>query len=86
MGVGPIPRSTIRAYARDVLELDGEAHDRFCEIIARVDSDYVAMANETKSESKQRSVVPIDDADGVKKLFDRFEQAPSKPKVKKPPQ
>jgi len=80
MGIGPIPRSKTREYARDVLDLTGEAYDQFCAVISRVDSDYVAMQNEPRNPAgdKQRSSVAIDDEAGVKSLFERLERSPRK--------
>lgn len=86
MGIGPIPRSKVREYARDVLELTDDSFDRFCEVMARVDDDYTSMQNDPKDKSKQRSVVNIDDAAGVKSLFERLEQPRKKHGHKQLPQ
>lgn len=43
--IGPIPRSKIRQYGIDELDLGTDALDRFCAILARVDDDYGEMVN-----------------------------------------
>lgn len=76
MGAGPIPRSRIRAYASDECGLSGDAHERFCLIIRRVDDDYTSMVNSTTKDNP--SSVSIDDVDGVKAVFDIVERRKEK--------
>ena len=45
MAVGPIPRSKIKEYGRDELDLSGEALDRFMMTISRIDGEYLSMSS-----------------------------------------
>ena len=74
MGIGPIPRSKVREYASDLLGLDGDEHDRFCEILSRMDRDYVSRVNSPRSEDGPnfREIVDPKDGERVKKLAHRM--------------
>ncbi len=81
MGIGPIAPSKIRAFVREEVGLDGDAHEQFCEVIMRVDDDYVSMCNAPKEEKDQmRSIVSPNDPKAVGGLMDRL----AKPKKQSP--
>lgn len=89
MSVGPIPRSRIRQYGVEVLELEADALERFCAILGRVDDDYTEMVNARLTSKdrpgKLRAEASMSDPDAVRSLF-RGMRAQSKPiKIKKPP-
>lgn len=86
MGVGPIPRSKIRQYVIDELDLHGAACDRAVTIIRRVDDAYVGMTNKTSDgEPELADSAKATDAEGVKRVMrglgNRFKQS-RKPKTK----
>lgn len=77
MGVGPIPRSKIKQYGIEELDIDCvDELDRFCAIISKMDHDYVEAANSTKKKKTGRGgraepehEVAATDAQGVRQLF-----------------
>lgn len=71
MGLGPIPASKIRAYAIDELELLGDERDRFFAVMRRTDDGYLAMNAPAKPQTAAMPTkeVPIQDGEGVRKLF-----------------
>jgi len=73
MSIGPIPYSHIQRYAND-LGLYGDAHERFCAILALVDVGYLNMIAEPKDDSKNkmRTVVTPDDPKGVSRMLKRM--------------
>ena len=85
MGVGPIPRSAILAYA-DEFDIHGDRRDVFCNIIRAMDAEYLSLMNSsTGSKDKTFNAVSADDAEGVKNVFGRLEQrgsAKRKPRLK----
>lgn len=86
MGVGPIPRSKIREYVINELELCGAARDRAVTIIRRADDAYVGMTNKTDDgEPDLADSAKATDAEGVKRVMrglgNRFKKS-RKPKTK----
>lgn len=86
MGVGPIPRSKIRQYAIEELDLHGADLERAVTIIRRADDAYVGMANKTNDgEPEMADSAKATDPEGVKRVLrglgNRFKQA-RRPKVK----
>lgn len=71
MGVGPIPRSAIKAYAEE-FEIEGDACDKFFHIIRSLDGEYLKLAN-SSGKSGGDALVPIDDVEGVKNVFGRLQ-------------
>lgn len=89
MGVGPIPRSAIKAYA-DEFDIDGDDFDKFCRIIRAVDIEYVKLVNASSKAGDEMTALTVsaDDAEGVKAVMDRLStraaNAKRKPKLKPP--
>lgn len=87
MGVGPIPRSAIKAYA-DEFDIVGDAFDKFCRIIRAVDGEYIKQFNSSSKPGNDMTslTVSADDAEGVKAVMDRLTSraanAKRKPKIK----
>lgn len=81
MGVGPIPRSAIKAYAEE-FDIVGDAFDKFYRIIREVDLEYLKQINSTSGKSSKDETVPVDDVDGVKNVMGRLAaRAPRKQKT-----
>lgn len=71
MGVGPIPHSAILRYAADDLGIDEpDRLDRFCWIMRRLDSDYLAAINAPK----EKSAASLDDPEAVLAVFGQIER------------
>lgn len=70
MGVGPIPRSAVMAYAAEC-GLWGDAAEQFGEIIRRVDTEYLRISSSTDKDSKYEEV-PVTDTEGVKQVMARI--------------
>lgn len=80
MGVGPIPRSAVKAYAEE-FDIVGDAFDKFYRIIRAVDLEYLKQVN-ASSKSKGDEYVPVDDVDGVKNVMGRLAaRAPKRQKT-----
>lgn len=75
MGVGPIPVSVIRIYARDEWELSGDPEERFVSLIRRMDDAFrVATAPKktgAKGEPDPDKQIPADDVDAMRSNFAR---------------
>lgn len=70
MGVGPIPRSKIREYARELgIDDNSESFDRFTRIIHALDDEYVRRANEPSKKKNEPVEIRADDVHGMKRLF-----------------
>ncbi len=70
MGVGPIPRSAIKAYAEE-FEIFGDDFDKFLSIIRTLDSEYLSLVNNIKKD--KGDTVPADDVDGVRAVMGRLQ-------------
>lgn len=86
MGFGPIPRSKIRQYVIEEMDLRGDACDRAVTIIRKADNAYVGMVNATSDgEPELADSAKATDTEGVKRVMrglgNRFKQA-RKPKTK----
>ncbi len=86
MGIGPIPRSKIKEYCVNELELRGTACERAVTILRRADDIYVGMANKTDDgEPELADSAKATDAEGVKRVMrglgNRFKQS-RRPKIK----
>lgn len=68
MGIGPIPRSKMREYAR---ELGVQDFDAFRSIIGAMDDEYLALNNASSKPVKDNAVAP-DDVEGAKRLFGKL--------------
>lgn len=51
MGIGPIPRSAIKAYA-DEYDMSVEEFDSLYRMLRIMDNEYLSLINEKKSENK----------------------------------
>jgi len=80
MGVGPIPRSAIKAYAEE-FDIVGDAFDKFYRIIRAVDLEYLKHINSSKSGTDAH--VPVDDVDGVASVMHRLAARAPKGKQQK---
>jgi hypothetical protein len=73
MGIGPIPRSKIREYAREYgFPDDTDAADRFCRLISEMDNTYLQVVNESSSGKLKKNEphqIPVDDVVGLKNMF-----------------
>lgn len=45
MALGPIPRSKIKEYGREELDLDGDALENFITMISMIDGEYMSMSS-----------------------------------------
>lgn len=72
MAEGYIPRSKIKEYGQDELELSGDHLDLFISVIRHVDGDYISDANTKKSDPDMREEVPGGDAEGVKAVISKI--------------
>lgn len=88
MAIGPIPRSRVRAYARDELDLGEDAFELFCGVIERMDADFVKRANAPKQQpsdgSPVRSTASPEDGKSVAKILDSVAKKPNRPMKRKP--
>ena len=80
MGVGPIPRSAIRAYAQE-LGIVGDEFEHFHRIIRLVDNDYLQAANSSKKPD-EANLVDASDPDSVRQVFKRLQKRASSAKRK----
>jgi len=72
MGVGPIPRSAIMAYAVE-FDIIGDDLDWFYRMLRIMDSHYLTEVNKTSKTPEKGTTVSVDDADGVRGVFDRIQ-------------
>lgn len=70
MGLGPIPRSCIMAYAAEQ-DLLGDAAEHFLDIIRRVDVEYLQSANSSSKDQPDTGVSPNDTV-GVGQVLERL--------------
>lgn len=73
MGLGPIPDSALREYARHS-GVTGDLLDSFKVIIRAVDAEYLRLV--APKDRKQGNVVRGDDVEGVKALLSRASKRP----------
>lgn len=75
MGIGPIPRSAIRAYA-DEFAITGDAFEQFERIIRAVDAEWLSRVNSLKDKGKPEkgTSAPVDDVEGTKAVMMRLAQ------------
>lgn len=85
MAEGYIPRSKIKEYGRDELELSGDELDLFISVIRQVDGDYLSDANTKKKDPALKDEVPGGDAEGVKAVVSKLAADKAKPVHKKKP-
>lgn len=86
MGLGPIPSSKIRVYARKELDLDGDLAERFFAIIRKVDDEYVSLSaskSKAKSDKPLRNEVAATDVTGMKQMFSGMKSAKPRRGLKK---
>lgn len=74
MGLGPIPGSAIRQFARGY-EIAGDHLDSFTVIIRAVDAEYLKLV--APNDPKQPHTVRGDDIEGVKNVLSRAAKRPS---------
>jgi hypothetical protein len=70
MGIGPIPRSSILAYAAEH-DLLGDAAEHFLSIIRQIDNEYLRLANSSTSKSLQQEV-NVSDVEGSRQMMARL--------------
>jgi len=72
-GPGPIPSSSLRAYAGDH-GLTGDHLERFRQIIRMLDGEYLKLTapKSGPEQSDVKDMVPADDVDGVRGILSRF--------------
>lgn len=70
MGVGPIPRSYIIAYAAEQ-DLLGDAAEHFLDIIRRIDVEYLRSTN-SSSKDQPDTGVSINDTVGTSQVMERL--------------
>ncbi len=73
MGIGPIPGSAIRAFAREH-GIAGDWLDSFLGIIRLMDGEYLKLV--APKDPKQAFTVRGDDIEGVKALLGRAAKRP----------
>ena len=79
MGLGPIPRSAIKAYAEEFAVV-GDSLDLFMSIIRRADNEFLRVAN--SSEKRGDATVPVSDTEGVRGVMQRLQaRAKNSPKT-----
>lgn len=87
MGLGPIPRSAIMAYAAES-GLYGDAAEHFAIIIRMVDVEYMRITNSTSKDSQSsETTAQVDDVEGTKQVLSRLAARASthfRPQQKKP--
>lgn len=69
MGVGPIPRSAIKAYA-DEFGIAGDDYDPFHRIIRTMDNAYLAQVNKAKPQPDKGLEAPTDDVERTKAVME----------------
>lgn len=74
MGLGPIPGSAIRSFARGH-EIVGDHLDSFTVIVRAVDAEYLKLV--APKDPKQPHTVRGDDIEGVKNVLSRAAKRPS---------
>jgi hypothetical protein len=85
MAEGYIPRSTIKEYGQNELELSGDELDMFISIIRQVDGDYISDANAKPTDPELKEEVPGGDAEGVKAVISKLAIDKTKPAHQKKP-
>lgn len=92
MGIGPIPFSAIRTYARDLMGIEDPTSDefeRFRRLIGDLDDEFLAHINKsstpTRSSKKEPEEISVTDAAGLHGMFRRLaaRQKNAKPITKK---
>jgi hypothetical protein len=81
MGVGPIPRSAIMAYAAE-FDIVGDDRDVFYRMLRTMDGHYLSQVN-SSSKPEKGTQASVDDVEGVRGVFDRI-QARAQSARKKP--
>lgn len=79
MGVGPIPYSSMRAYAAEYNIRGRDEFDYFAGLLGAMDDAYVAKAN---SHEKEATMIPISDVPEQHRMFARLQER-AKQAVKK---
>lgn len=74
MGLGPIPASALREYARHS-GVFGDLLDSFTVVIRAVDAEYLKLV--APKDQKQPHTVRGDDIEGVKNVLSRAAKRPS---------
>lgn len=70
MGIGPIPRSHIIAYAVEQ-DLFGDAAEHFTDIIRRLDVEYLKSSDSSSKDQPDTSVSP-NDVVGMGQVLERL--------------
>jgi len=85
MSLGPIPRSKVREYAREELDLHGDHRDRFVAIISRVDNDYLSMIrsrNTADDGPPMRDMASPKDVEGTRRVLQNLGKKPASKQMK----
>jgi hypothetical protein len=84
MGVGPIPRSAVRDYARE-FAVTGDAYDVFLTIIRKLDCKYLELNSSSNKTQNRGLVAPADDPEKAAAVMDviRARAAAAKKKQRK---
>lgn len=73
MGLGPIPFRSMVTYAGLYGLSDVDEFERFRQIVSDADGEYLRLnAPKSEQDSKMRSLVYVDDTDGVSSLLSRL--------------
>lgn len=86
MGVGPIPRSKIKDYLTQELDLSGDAYEHAYAVMRRVDGEYVSMINKAQGSGgmNNQGQVSATDPSAMKSMFGAMAKKPAgKNKAKK---
>jgi len=84
MGIGPIPRSAVMAYAAE-WGLVGDAVEHFANIIKLVDVEQMRISNSMSSSSdKKGAEADISDVEGTKTVLNKLVSRANRSKSGKP--